>query len=114
LCHLARENAYVWHGLIREIKPGQLYGYRVYGPWEPENGFRFNYNKMLIDPYASAIAGQVDWVPAIFPYDVASGDDTVINNEDSSSSVPKCVVVDQRFDWEAMLSLKPSRRFRYL
>ena len=96
---LRERTAYVWHGLIREIKPGQLYGYRVYGPWEPENGFRFNYNKMLIDPYASAIAGQVDWVPAIFPYDVASGDDTVINNEDSSSSVPKCVVVDQRFDW---------------
>lgn len=53
---LRERTAFVWHGLVREVMPGQLYGYRVYGPWEPENGHRFNYNKMLIDPYARAIS----------------------------------------------------------
>ena len=57
---LKERTAYVWHGLVRGIKPGQRYGYRVEGPWDPENGMRFNSNKLLVDPYAKAIEGQVD------------------------------------------------------
>ena len=51
----------MWHGLIRDIKAGQFYGYRIDGPWEPERGHRFNLNKLLVDPYAEALTGQVDW-----------------------------------------------------
>jgi isoamylase len=97
---LRERTAFVWHGLVREIKAGQLYGYRVYGAWEPERGHRFNPNKLLVDPYAEAIWGQVDWKQPIFPYDVASGDDLKMDTQDSAAGVPKCVVVDSRFDWE--------------
>lgn len=96
---LRERTAFVWHGLIREIKPGQLYGYRIDGPWQPENGHRFNFNKLLVDPYANAISGDVDWKAPIFPYDLASGDDTKMDTQDSSAGVPRCVVVDQNFDW---------------
>ncbi len=65
---LAEQTAFVWHGYIPGLQPGQLYGYRVHGPWEPERGLRFNPAKLLIDPYAKAIAGQVDWEKPIFPY----------------------------------------------
>src|SRR5580698_8945672 len=58
---LRERTAFVWHGLVRDIKPGQLYGFRVDGPWDPQHGHRFNYNKLLVDPYAKAISGQVDW-----------------------------------------------------
>ncbi len=70
-CIRLREvTAFVWHGFIVGIKPGQLYGYRIDGPWDPEHGHRFNYNKLLVDPYAQAIFGQVDWKQPIFPFDV--------------------------------------------
>src|SRR5690242_8479610 len=62
----------IWHAHIPGLKPGQLYGYRVYGPYEPQNGHRFNPNKLLIDPYARAIAGPVDWHDSIFGYDIHS------------------------------------------
>ena len=71
---LRERTAFVWHGFVRDIKPGQLYGYRVDGPWDPEKGHRFNFNKLLVDPYAKAISGTVDWKAPIFPYDLASGD----------------------------------------
>ncbi len=100
-CVTLREHtALVWHGLIREIKPGQLYGYRIDGPWEPEQGKRFNRAKLLVDPYAKAISGQVDWKAPIFPYDLLSGDDTKIDTQDSATGVPKSVVVDPSFNWE--------------
>jgi isoamylase len=92
--------AHVWHGLIRDIKPGQRYGYRVEGPWEPESGLRFNAAKLLVDPYAKALTGEVDWKAPIFPYDVKSGDDLIRDDQDSAAGVPKCVVTDPRFDWE--------------
>ena len=79
--------------------PGQLYGYRVEGPWEPNHGDRFNPAKVLVDPYAKAIAGQVDWKAPIFPYDAASGDDLKRDDQDSARGVPKSVVVERRFDW---------------
>jgi isoamylase len=96
---LRERTAYVWHGLVREIKPGQLYGYRIDGPWEPALGHRFNFNKLLVDPYAKAISGEVDWKAPIFPYDLASGDDTKMDASDSADGIPKCVVIDGQFDW---------------
>jgi len=97
---LRERTAFVWHGLVRGIKPGQRYGYRVEGPWEPEKGLRFNANKLLVDPYAKAIAGDVDWKAPIFPYDVAIGNDLTRDDRDSAAGVPKSVVIDPRFDWE--------------
>ncbi|HEX4308492.1 MAG TPA: glycogen debranching protein GlgX [Acidobacteriaceae bacterium] len=100
-CVVLRERtAFVWHGLIRDIKAGQRYGYRVEGPWEPEKGLRFNANKLLVDPYAKALTGDVDWKAPIFPYDLASGDDLKFNDEDSAAGVPKSIVIDEQFDWE--------------
>jgi isoamylase len=92
--------AFVWHGFVRDIRPGQLYGYRIHGPWEPENGHRFNPSKLLVDPYTKAIAGQVDWKGPIFPYDHVSGDDLKMDTQDSAAFVPRSVVCDPRFDWE--------------
>lgn len=96
---LRERTAFVWHGFVRDIKAGQSYGYRVHGPWEPEQGHRFNPNKLLVDPYAKAISGKVDWKAPIFPYDVLSGDDLKMDSQDSASGVPRCVVVDTKFDW---------------
>jgi isoamylase len=96
---LRERTAYVWHGLVLDIKPGQLYGYRIHGPWEPDQGHRFNPNKLLVDPYAKAISGDVDWKAPIFPYDLASGDDCKIDEQDSAAGVPKSVVIDNKFDW---------------
>lgn len=68
LLRLPERTTYVWHGYIRGLLPGQLYGYRVHGPFDPKNGLRFNANKLVIDPYAKALAGQVEWRAPIFPY----------------------------------------------
>ena len=97
---LKEQTAFVWHGLLRGIQPGQRYGYRVEGPWEPEKGLRFNSAKLLVDPYAKAIAGEVDHKGPIMPYDVQSGDDLKKCEIDDADYVPKSVVVDGRFDWE--------------
>ena len=96
---LRERTAFVWHGFIRDIKPGQLYNYRVHGPWDPEHGMLFNPAKSLVDPYAKAIAGQLDWKAPIFPYDVASGDPLKIDEQDSANGVPKSVVIHDPFDW---------------
>jgi isoamylase len=96
---LKERTAFVWHGLVRHIKPGQRYGFRVDGPWEPEKGLRFNASKLLVDPYAKALAGEVDWKAPIFPYDVASGDDLKKCGNDSADGVPKSIVIDSMFDW---------------
>ena len=96
---LKERTAFVWHGFIKDVKPGQLYNYRVHGPWDPEHGLRFNPAKSLLDPYAKAISGQVDWKAPIFPYDVASGDPLKIDEQDSARGVPKSVVIHDPFDW---------------
>jgi glycogen operon protein len=96
---LRERTAYVWHGFVNGIKPGQLYGFRVDGPWDPQNGHRFNVNKLLVDPNAKALAGQVDWKQPIFGYDVASGDTNKMDTQDSAAGVPKSVVIDTSFDW---------------
>lgn len=91
----------VWHVYVPDIGPGQLYGYRVYGPYDPENGHRFNPHKLLIDPYAKAIAGTLQWDDSLFGYEVGHPDkDLSFSTEDSTPYLPKCVVVDQSFDWE--------------
>jgi glycogen operon protein len=96
---LRERTAFVWHGLVRGVGAGQLYGYRVDGPWEPAKGLRFNAAKLLVDPYAKAITGEVNAKGPIFAYDVQSGDDSKKDEQDSAASVPKCVVVDGAFDW---------------
>lgn len=92
---------HVWHCYIPDLKPGQLYGYRVHGPYEPHNGHRFNPKKLLIDPYAKAIAGTILWHDALFAYDVNSPDgDLSFSDIDSAPYIPKSVVIDHHFDWE--------------
>src|SRR3954469_18089882 len=72
---VAEVSHHVWHVYLPGLKPGQLYGYRVYGPYEPENGHRFNPNKVLIDPYAKAIAGNIIWNDALFGYEMGSSEE---------------------------------------
>ncbi len=91
----------IWHIYIPGIKPGQQYGYRVYGPYEPKNGYRFNPNKLLIDPYAKAINGSIKWNDALYGYDTKHKDkDLSFSKTDSALYLPKCVVVDRVFDWQ--------------
>ena len=89
----------IWHGYVPGIGPSQRYGYRVHGPYEPENGHRFNPNKLLLDPYAYAHIGELKWDPAIFGYTMESGDDTTFDERDSAKFVPKCIVIDPDFDF---------------
>ncbi len=90
----------IWHGWVPDVGPGQFYGYRVDGPYEPDAGHRFNANKLLLDPYARAHAGSLTWDPAVFGYAMESGDDLTFDERDSAPFVPKCVVVDPNFDWD--------------
>ena len=78
----------------------RFYGYRVSGPYEPDAGHRFNPNKLVLDPYARAHAGSLEWNPAVFGYKMESGDDTTFDERDSAAFTPKCVVVDPNFDWK--------------
>jgi len=97
---LAERTHQIWHGYLPDCKPGQLYGYRVSGPYEPENGYRFNPNKLLMDPYAKAIAGSVQWHDAMFAYEIGHPDGDLSYSElDSAPFVPKSVVIDPAFDW---------------
>src|SRR5690606_27857943 len=90
----------IWHGYLPEVGPGTLYGYRVHGPYDPANGHRFNPHKLLIDPYAKALVGEIDWSPAHFGYRLDSPDrDLSFNTEDSAPRMPKCRVTDPFFDW---------------
>jgi glycogen operon protein len=90
----------VWHVYLPEGRPGLLYGYRVEGPWEPAAGHRFNARKLLLDPYAKAITGAIEWSDAIFGYQVGAPDGDLTRDErDSSPFVPKSVVVDPAFTW---------------
>jgi isoamylase len=90
----------IWHGYLPDIGPGTVYGFRVHGPYEPEEGHRFNPNKLLLDPYARAHIGGLTWNDACFGYTIgADGDDLTFDTRDSAAFVPKCVVVDPNFDW---------------
>jgi isoamylase len=93
--------ALIWHGYIPGISPGQHYGYRVHGPWNPEQGDRFNPNKLLVDPYAKAVAGRVQWDDSVFPCRCRGDDaDLCMNDSDSAAVIPKSVIVNPYFDWE--------------
>jgi len=91
---------YVWHVYLPEVRPGQHYGYRVHGPYEPEAGHRFNPAKLLLDPYAKAIAGTIHWSDALFGYRIGDPKaDLSLDGQDSAGLIPKCVVVDPAFTW---------------
>jgi glycogen operon protein len=89
----------VWHAYIADLKPGQIYGYRVYGPYDPPNGYRFNAAKVLLDPYAKAMCGVEEWDDSLFGYEIGK-DDLTIDNRDDAELAPKSVVIDHHFDWE--------------
>src|SRR5262245_37732815 len=90
--------AFCWHGYVPSVGPGQRYGFRAHGPWAPEQGHRFNPSKLLLDPYARAISGDITWGPAVLPYVIGSDGDTM-SEEDSAPHVPRSIVIDRRFDW---------------
>jgi glycogen operon protein len=90
----------IWHGYLEGAAPGLVYGYRVHGPYEPEQGHRFNPHKLLIDPYARQFIGNLVWDPACFGYTIgAPEEDLSFDERDSAPFVPKAVVVDPGFDW---------------
>jgi isoamylase len=102
---LTERTAFNWHGYLPGVGPGQRYGYRVHGPYDPEAGHRFNPNKLLIDPYAKSIDGRVRWNRAnVLPYtpDPGAGDDgdLAIDETDDAVAIPKSIVIDDTFHWE--------------
>lgn len=95
----------IWHGYVPGLLPGQCYGYRVHGPFEPERGHRFNPAKLLLDPYARELRGPLLWDDAVFGYPVGQ-DDLTADTRDSAPFMPKCVVADPDFDWESEQALR--------
>jgi glycogen operon protein len=90
----------VWHGYVPGVGPGQLYGYRVHGPYEPESGHRFNPNKLLLDPYAKQIVGDLIWADELYGYTVGHPDgDLSFDDRDSASFMPKAMVIDPSYKW---------------
>jgi isoamylase len=92
----------IWHAYLPDVRPGQAYGYRVYGPYAPAEGHRFNPAKLLLDPYAKAISGAVQWSDALSGYPVRSSDpdrDLVADNQDSAPGMPKSIVIESAFTW---------------
>ncbi len=97
---LPEYNAHVWHGFVRDIRPGQLYGYRVYGPYDPDKGHRFNPNKVLVDPYAKSVPRSVRWDDSLFGYKIGSKDlDLSMDKRDSAAYAPLAAVIDPSFIW---------------
>src|SRR3954470_3382939 len=97
---LPEYNEHVFHGYLNDVSPGQLYGYRVHGPYEPEQGHRFNAHKLLLDPYAKALVGEVRWSDVLFAYEMGSENaDLTVDERDSAPFMPKCRVVDPAFTW---------------
>jgi len=99
IVELPERTAFCWHGYLPGIVPGQRYGFRADGPWDPAGGHRCNPAKLLMDPYAKAIAGEIQWAPAVFPYPLG-GDDLERDDRDSAPYVPRSIVVDDTFDWQ--------------
>ncbi|MEN0038558.1 MAG: glycogen debranching protein GlgX [Cellvibrio sp.] len=90
----------IWHGYLPDVHAGQIYGYRVYGPYEPDAGHRFNHNKLLIDPYAKQLVGKLEWSECLFGYTIGHPDkDLSFDERDSADFVPKAKVVDPAFTW---------------
>ncbi len=95
---LTEVDAYVWHCYLPQVQPGQRYGYRVHGPYDPANGLRCNPRKLLLDPYAKATAGEIDWHQSLFGY--TFGDEDSRNDDDSAAHMTHGVVINPFFDWE--------------
>src|SRR6201987_1840830 len=91
----------VWHVFLPDVRPGQLYGFRVSGPYDPQRGMRFNSSKLLLDPYAKAIVGAVTWADEMFGYVIGGEtEDLTQDFRDDAWGVPKSVVIDNAFDWQ--------------
>ncbi|MFF2244745.1 glycogen debranching protein GlgX [Arthrobacter sp. NPDC058130] len=101
---LTEVDGYVWHCYLPQIQPGQKYGYRVHGEYEPDKGNRFNASKLLMDPYAKAIQGEIDWDPALFSYNF--GDPSSRNDADSAPHTMHGVVINPFFDWDGDRQLR--------
>ncbi len=95
---LTEVDAFVWHGYLPTVQPGQRYGYRVHGPWDPAQGLRCNPHKLLLDPYAKATDGEIDWDQSLFGYDFDDPDSR--NDDDSAPHMVLGVVINPFFDWE--------------
>ena len=90
----------VWHCYLPDVQPGQLYGYRVHGPYEPANGHRFNPNKVLLDPYAKAIGRDLNWDDSLFGYKIGDPKaDLSFDDRDSAAFAPLAAVIDPAFTW---------------
>ncbi len=89
----------VWHGYLPDARPGTIYGYRVHDPYEPTAGHRFNPNKLLLDPYAKQILGHIKWNPALFGYQMETGNDLTFDKRDSAPFMMKSRVIDPAFTW---------------
>ena len=99
-CSLPHCTNEIWHGYIPGVHPGALYGYRAYGPYQPESGHRFNPNKLLLDPYARQLHGHVRWADSLYGYRINSPrTDLSFDHRDSAPSMPKCVVTESTFNW---------------
>ncbi|PSQ88182.1 MAG: glycogen debranching enzyme GlgX, partial [Bacteroidetes bacterium QS_4_64_154] len=102
---LPEQTGPIWHGYVMNVRPGQLYGYRVHGPYDPENGHRFNPNKVLLDPYAKAIGRPLRWDDSLFGYDVEDDEeDLSFDAQDSAPYAPLGAVVEETFAWGNDLS----------
>jgi glycogen operon protein len=94
----------VWHGYVPGLRPGQLYGYRVHGPWAPHHGHRFNHHKLVLDPYAKALKGSLAWNDALYGYRIGAPQvDLTSDPRDSAPFMPKCVVVETASRWRPSL-----------
>jgi isoamylase len=97
---LSEQTNHVWHAYLPDLRPDQLYGYRVHGAYAPQEGHRFNPHKLLLDPYAKAISGRIQWSDAQFGYEIGNPqEDLSFSDEDSAGQMPKCVVMDSAFTW---------------
>lgn len=100
LIDLVERDGHVWHGYIAGLRPGQQYGYRVHGPYEPENGHRFNPHKFLVDPYSKRLNGHVKWHDSLYGYKIGHRNaDLSFDRRDSAKYMPRSVVVDPAFSW---------------
>ena len=107
---LREQTEEIWHVFLPEVRPGQLYGYRVSGPFDPANGLRFNESKLLLDPYARSIAGDIKWSDEMFSYIVGDPNEDLSRDvRDNAWAMPKSVVVDPKFDWGR--EQRPNRPF---
>ncbi len=98
---LAERTDNVWHAYLPDVRPGALYGYRVDGPYQPDQGHRYNVHKLLIDPYAKAVTGSIRWSDDLYGYTIGHPDgDRSFDRRDSAGEMPKCVVVDPAFTWQ--------------